>query len=171
MEQEYCIIYGYNDVDPGPFIIGVTKDQNMIDGFRQEHYHFCRGGEVTIDGFYDNLAPDYEIQYTGGHYLTPVMITEFIEYLTAEYNQLFMLFDNIERDVDNLIFNEAEQAVVEEGIDLLREHLNNLMYTMNTEGRYGEANIIEDSVYGSILNIPLCLDNFLSTYQPKALMI
>ena len=56
MEQEYCIIYGCNDNDPGPFVIGVTKDQDMINGFREEHYHFCRGGNVVIDSMYDNLA-------------------------------------------------------------------------------------------------------------------
>lgn len=167
MEQEYCIIYGHSDVDPGPFILAVTKDQSMIDGFREEHYHLCKGGEIAVDGFYDNLSSDYEIQYTGGHYLTPVMITDFINYLTAEYNQLYMLFDNIERDLDNLVFNDdVQRDVVIDGIDILRDHLSNLMYTMNTDGRYGEADMIEDSVYGSILNIPLCLDRFLSTYQP-----
>jgi hypothetical protein len=171
MEQEYCIIYGYNDVDPGPFIIGVTKDQEMINGFREEHYHFCKGGEVAIDGFYNNLSQDYEIQYTAGHYLTPVMITKFMEYLTAEYNQLFMYYDIIERDIDNLIFNEYDMEVVEEGISTLRDHLGELMYTVNTLNIYGEADIIEDSVYGSILNIPLCLDRFLATYQPEAGLI
>ena len=83
MEQEYCVIYGYNESEPGPFIIGVTKDQSMIDGFREEHYHFCKGGEVLVDSFYDNLAPDYEIQYISGHYMTPAMITEFMRYLTG----------------------------------------------------------------------------------------
>ena len=33
--------------------------------------NFCAGGEVVVDGFYDNLADDYEIEYKGGHYMTP----------------------------------------------------------------------------------------------------
>ena len=166
--EEYCIIYGCNDNDPGPFIIGVTKDQNMINGFREEHYHFCRGGEVVVDSFYNNLSSEYEIQYMAGHYLTPIMITKFMEYLTAQYNQLFMYFDNIERDLDNLRFSEAEYEILDDGFGLLREHLGELMYTVNTLNIYGEADIIEDSVYGAILNIPLCLEKFLSTFQPEA---
>ena len=168
MEQEYCIIYGCNNVDPGPFIIGVTKDQNMINGFREEHYHFCKGGEIMVDSFYDNLASDYEIQYLAGHYLTPMMITKFMEYLTAQYNQLFMYFDNIERDLDNLRFSEYEYEILDDGFGLLREHLGELMYTVNTLNIYGEADVIEDSVYGAILNIPLCLERFLASYQPEA---
>lgn len=168
MEQEYCIIYGCNDVDPGPFVIGVTKDQNMINGFREEHYHFCRDGKIMVDSFYDNLASDYEIQYLAGHYLTPAMITKFMEYITAKYNQLFMLYDNIERDIDNLVFNEVEQEIIDDGFGLLREHLGELSYTVNTLNIYGSADVIEDSVYGAILNIPLCLEQFLSTYQPEA---
>lgn len=168
MEQEYCVIYGFNDVDPGPFIIGVTKDQNMINGFREEHYHFCKGGEILVDSFYDNLSNDYEIQYLAGHYLTPVMITKFMEYLTAQYNQLFMLYDNIDRDIDNFIFNEVEQEIVDDGFGLLRDHLGELSYTINTLNIYGTADVIEDSVYGAILNIPLCLEQFLSTYKPEA---
>lgn len=167
MEQEYCIIYGCNDNNPGPFIVAVTKDQNMINGFREEHYHFCRGGEVMVDSFYDNLASEYEIQYTGGHYLTPIMITKFIEYLTSVYNQFFMLFDNLESNVDNLIFNEVEQEIVDDGFSLLRDHLNDLVYSVNMSNVYGEADIVEDSVYGSILNIPLCLERFLQTFQPE----
>ena len=71
--NEYCIIYGKNNSNPGPFIVAVSKDQNMINGFREEHYHFCAGGEVAVDVFYDNLADDYEIEYKGGHYMTPLM--------------------------------------------------------------------------------------------------
>ena len=168
MEQEYCVIYGFNDVDPGPFIIGVTKDQNMINGFREEHYHFCKGGEILVDSFYDNLSSDYEIQYLAGHYLTPIMITKFMEYLTAQYNQLFMLYDNIDRDIDNFIFNEVEQEIIDDGFGLLRDHLGELSYTINTLNIYGTADVIEDSVYGAILNIPLCLEQFLSTYKPEA---
>ena len=166
--EEYCIIYGCNNEDPGPFIIGVTKDQNMINGFREEHYHICRGGEVVVDSFYHNLAPDYEIQYLAGHYLTQVMITKFMEYLTSQYNQLFMYFDNIERDIDNLRFSEEEYEIIDDGFGLLREHLGELMYTVGTLNIYGEADVIEDSVYGAILNIPLCLERFLESYQPEA---
>ena len=85
MEQEYVIIYGRTDSDPSPFIVAVSKDQNMINGFREEHYQFCAGGEVVVDGFYDNLADDYEIEYKGGHYMTPLMTTKFMEYLTSVY--------------------------------------------------------------------------------------
>lgn len=167
MEQEYCVIYGYNDNDPGPFIIGVTKDQNMINGFREEHYHFCKGGEVLIDSFYDNLAPDYEIQYISGHYMTPAMITDFMRYLTAQCNQICMLLDTLERDTEYIRFNETEQDIVEEGFSFLREHVQDMAYTMNMGNTYGSRNDIEDSVYASILNIPLCLENFLSTYRPE----
>lgn len=168
MEQEYCVIYGYNDNDPGPFIIAVTKDQSMIDGFREEHYHFCRGGEILIDSFYDNLAPDYEIQYTSGHYLTPAMITDFMRYLTAQCNQICMVLDVLERDSEYLRFTDDERDIVDEGFSFLRDHVQDMAYTMNISDGYGSRNDIEDSVYASILNVPECLERFLSTYRPEA---
>lgn len=167
--EEYMIIYGRTDSDPGPFIIAVSKDQNMINGFREEHYHFCADGEVVVDGFYNNLASDYEIEYKSGHYLTPAMTTKFMEYLTSVYNQLFSIADVIERDIDHLIFTEVEQEMVEDGFGLLMEHLQNMSYTMNVATPYDfdTSDIIEDSVYGATLNIPECLDRFMATFEPE----
>lgn len=169
MEQEYCIIYGRTDADPGPFIIAVSKDQNMINGFREEHYHFCAGGEVVVDGFYDNLASEYEIEYKSGHYMTPIMSTKFIEYLTSVYNQLFSIADTIERDIEHFIFTETEQNIIDEGFGLLMEHLQNMSYTMNVATPYDfdASDVIEDSVYGATLNIPECLDRFMATFEPE----
>ena len=168
MEQEYCVIYGYNESEPGPFIIAVTKDQKMIDGFREEHYHFCRGGEVLVDCFYDNLSADYEIQYISGHYMTPAMITDFMRYLTAQCNQICMLLDTIERDSEYLRFSEEEREIVDEGFSFLRDHIQDMAYIMNMGNNYGSANEIDDTVYASILNVPECLDRFLSFYRPEA---
>ena len=169
--EEYCVIYGYNDNDPGPFIIAVTKNQDMINGFREEHYHFCRGGEVMVDCFYNNLSADYEIQYTAGHYLTPVMITAFIDYLTAQYNTIFKCLEHIESDVDNLKFDDDEREVLDDGFGFLREHLQDIVYSMNISYGYGSSDEINDSVYAGLLNIPLCLERFLSTYQPQSGLI
>ena len=168
MEQEYCIIYGCNDNDPGPFVIGVTKDQDMINGFREEHYHFCRGGNVVIDSMYDNLAADYEITYSAGHYLTPKMITDFIQYLTAEFNQITMLVDTLSRDVDYLNFNETEQDILTDGLVFLHEILYEASYSFHRDNNYGSNDEILDSVYASVLDVPACLERFLSTYQPSA---
>ena len=167
--NEYCIIYGKNSENPGPFIVAVSKDQNMINGFREEHYQFCTGGEIVVDGFYDNIADDYEIEYKGGHYMTPVMTTKFMEYLTSVYNQLFSISDTLERDLEHLIFTETEQRIVDEGFGLLLEHLQNMSYTMNIATAYDfdTSDIIEDSVYGATLNIPECLDRFMSTFEPE----
>lgn len=167
MNQQYCVIYGYNDNDPGPFIIGVTKNQDMINGFREEHYHFCRGGEILTDNLYDQLSSDYEIMYTSGHYLTPKILTEFMEYLTAEFNQLTMLVDTINRDVEYLIFNETEQDIISDGLDFLHETLYEASYGLHMDEKYGTSDPINDSIYASVLNIPECLDRFLSTYQPS----
>lgn len=167
MNQQYCVIYGYNDNDPGPFIIGVTKNQDMINGFREEHYHFCRGGEILTDNLYDQLSSDYEIMYTSGHYLTPKILTEFMEYLTAEFNQLTMLVDAINRDVEYLIFNETEQDIISDGLDFLHETLYEASYGLHMDEKYGTSDPINDSIYASVLNIPECLDRFLSTYQPS----
>lgn len=167
--DEYIIIYGRTDSDPSPFIIAVSKDQNMINGFREEHYHFCADGEVVVDGFYNNLASDYEIEYKSGHYMTPVMTTKFMEYLTSVYNQLFSIADNIERDIDHLIFTEVEQEMIDDGFGLLMEHLQNMSYTMNVATPYDfdASDIIEDSVYGATLNIPECLDRFMARFEPE----
>lgn len=169
MEQQYCVIYGCNDNDPGPFIIAVTKDQNMINGFREEHYHFCKGGEILTDGFYDNLTSDYEIQYIAGHYMTPKMITDFMSYLTSEYNQITMYADNLERDLEYILFdNDEEYAIVEEGIGFLRDHLFEVTASFHMSDRYGSDDQILNSLYANVMNIPLCLEKFLSTYQPDA---
>ena len=170
MEQEYCIIYGSTDADPGPFILAVSKDQNLINGFREEHYQFCKAGEVVVDGFYDNLASDYEISYKSGHYMTPIMVTKFMEYLTSVYNQLFSIADVLERDLEHFIFTESEQEIIDDGFGLLMEHLQNMSYTMNVATPYDfdASDIIEDSVYGATLNIPECLDRFMATFEPDA---
>lgn len=158
--DEYCIIYGGTDSNPGPFIIAVSKDQNLINGFREEHYHFCRGGEVVCDNNYNDLASDFEIEYKGGHYMTPVMTTKFIEYLTNIYNQLHLLADVFDRETPNLRFTDEEHEMVEEGLYFLFDHLTNMV-------PYEIADVVEESVYGSILNIEKCLDDFISVYEPE----
>lgn len=167
MNQQYCVIYGYNDNDPGPFIIGVTKNQDMINGFREEHYHLCRGGEILTDNLYEQLSSDYEIMYTSGHYLTPKMLTEFMEYLTAEFNQLTMLADAINRDAEYLVFNETEQDIISDGLGFLHEILYEASCGLHMDNKYGSMDPLNDSIYASILDIPKCLDKFLSTYQPS----
>ena len=140
----------------------------MINGFREEHYHICRGGEVLIDSFYKNLSADYEIQYIAGHYLTPVMITAFVDYLTTQYNTIFKCLEHIESDIDNLKFSDDERDVLDDGFGFLREHLQDIVYTMNISYGYGSSDEITDSVYAGLLKIPLCLERFLATYQPQA---
>ena len=166
MEQQYCVIYGFNDNDPGPFIIGVTKDQNMINGFREEHYHFCKGGEILTDSFYDNLSSDYEIRYVDGHYITPVMMTDFMNYLTSEYNQLSMLVDTLTRDSEYLKFSDDEQDIISDGLGFLQEILYEVSYGVHIDNKYGSDDILQDSIYASLLNIPECLNRFLAAYQP-----
>ena len=41
MNNEYCVIYASTDSNP-MFIVAVSQDQNMISGFREEHYHFAK---------------------------------------------------------------------------------------------------------------------------------
>ena len=100
--------------------------------------------------------------------MTPAMITDFMRYLTAQCNQICMLLDTLERDAEYLRFNEVEQDIVEEGFSFLREHVQDMAYTMNMPNEYGSSNDIEDSVYASILNVPLCLERFLAMYRPEA---
>ena len=166
MEKEYCVIYGGTDKYPDPFIIAVSDNQEMINGFREEHYHFCVHGEVVRGYDYDKLAPDFEISYNSGHYVTPIMITEFINYLNAIFNQTCMILDNIERDVEQLIFDDYESNIMDEGLDLLRDHLTGMSYTMNIEVPYS-MNVIDETVYGNVLNVPKCLDDFMNTYEPN----
>lgn len=162
--MEYCIIYGGTDFNPGPFIIGVSNDQKMINGFREEHYHFCKGGKIVNDNRYYDLAADYEISYKGGHYMTPVMVTKFIDYLTAIYNQLSQVLDVYERNLEYLLFNENDQDIVDDGFGLLSEHLSDIIPIELSE-------IIEESIYGSVLNIEKCLDDFISIYEPDQNLI
>ena len=75
MNNQYCLIYGSTDENPGLFIIGVSKNQNMINGFREEHYHFCVHGEVVRGYDYDKLAPDFEISSRTAARDSPVLIT------------------------------------------------------------------------------------------------
>ena len=164
--KEYCVIYGYNDNDPGPFIAAVTTNQDMINGFREEHYHFCIGGEVLVDSFYDNISSDYEILRFMGHYVTPIMMTDFTNYLVSVYNGIYKCIDSLENDIDNINFTDDEREIVDMGFGLVKEHLENLVYNMNIAGDYSDDDLI-DSIYAELLNIPECLNRFLATYQPK----
>ena len=49
-------------------------------------------------------------------------------------------------------------------LGLLMEHLQNMSYTMNVATPYDfdASDVIEDSVYGATLNIPECLDRFMT---------
>lgn len=164
--KEYCVIYGYNDNDPGPFIVAVTTNQDMINGFREEHYHFCIGGEVLVDSFYDNISSDYEILRFMGHYVTPIMMTDFTNYLVSVYNGIYKCIDSLENDIDNINFTDDEREIVDMGFGLVKEHLENLVYNMNIVGDYSDDDLV-DSIYAELLNIPECLNRFLATYQPK----
>lgn len=164
--KEYCVIYGYNDNDPGPFIVAVTTNQDMINGFREEHYHFCIGGEVLVDSFYDNISSDYEILRFMGHYVTPIMMTDFTNYLVSVYNGIYKCIDSLENDIDNINFTDDEREIVDMGFGLVKEHLENLVYNMNIAGDYSDDDLV-DSIYAELLNIPECLNRFLATYQPK----
>ena len=101
--------------------------------------------------------------------MTPMMTTKFMEYLTSIYNQLFSIADTLERDLEHLIFTETEQDIIDDGFGLLMEHLQNMSYTMNiaTPYDFDASDIIEDSVYGATLNIPECLDRFMSSFEPE----
>ena len=46
------------------FIMAVSKDQNMINGFREQHYQYCRGGEIVRDNKYYDYAGDFEINFS-----------------------------------------------------------------------------------------------------------
>jgi len=164
--KEYCVIYGCNDNDPGPFIVAVTTNQDMINGFREEHYHFCIGGEVLVDSFYDNISSDYEILRFMGHYVTPIMMTDFTNYLVSVYNGIYKCIDSLENDIDNINFTDDEREIVDMGFGLVKEHLENLVYNMNIVGDYSDDDLV-DSIYAELLNIPECLNRFLATYQPK----
>lgn len=162
MNEEYCVIYGGSDENPGPFVIAVSKDQEMINGFREEHYHFCKNGEIINDGQYENFMYDYEISYKLGHYITPAMLTEFTSYLTSIYNRIYQISDTYERELCHLLFNEADQLIVDDGFGLLAEHLADMVPIELSDE-------VDDSLYGSVLNIEKCLDQFMSTYKPSTI--
>ena len=158
MNNEYCIIYGSTDNNPGMFVIAVSRDQELINGFREEHYHFAKYGEVVNDGRYEDYCVDYEISYKAGHYLTPMMITEFLDYMTSIYNQLTMILDVYERNIECLKFNKNDEDVVFDGFGTFHQHLESI-------APIEYSDIVDD--YGQILNVEICLDNFMSIYEPK----
>ena len=159
--EEYCIIYGGTDKNPGPFIMAVSKDQNMINGCREQHYQYGRGGEIVRDNKYYDYAGDFEITCRNGHYMTPAMETEFMDYLTAIFNQLVQLCDVYETTIDEeFVINDYEREIMEDGFGLLSEHLSSAQYPLEI------ADIVEDSIYGETLNVLYCLDQFMSVYEP-----
>lgn len=159
--EEYCIIYGTTDNNPGPFVLAVSNDQEMINGFREEHYHICRGGEIVNDSRYDIFAGDYEIQEYMGHYMTQRMITDFCQYCTSIFNSLWSITDTIERELQYIKFNPDEQSVVDDGFGLLCEILSQ---SAPIETR----DIMEQGhIYADVLYIEKCLEGFLATYQPS----
>lgn len=160
MVDQYCIIYGGSEYNPGPFVLAVSKDQNMINGFREEHYHICRGGEICEDSRYNTFSSDYEIEYYMGHYMTQKMVTEFCQYCTSIYNIVYAITDTLERELCYLKFDESDQDIIDDGFGLLNEQMIN---TAPIE----LCDLVEQGhVYGSVLDIEACLDKFLSTYEP-----
>lgn len=159
MEKEYCIIYGHSDKDPGPFVLAVSDNQEMINGFREEHYHLCKGGEIVKDNMYDNYK-DYHIENQCGHYMTPMMITGFCEYCRSLFNKLVEITDMIERDLSYFRFDDSDQDKIDDGFTLLLEIL-----TDSAPVEY-ECEL-DDILNGcSVFDLPECLDNFLAIYQP-----
>lgn len=159
--EEYCIIYGRTDNNPGPFILAVSNDQDMINGFREEHYHLCRGGEIVNDNRFDMFSGDYMVEEYMGHFMTQRMITDFCQYCTSVFNSLFAITDTLERDLDYLKFNEEEQNVVDDGFGLLCEILSNVA-PIETRDLMEQGHI-----YADVLCIDKCLERFLATYQPE----
>lgn len=156
--EEYCIIYGKSDNNPGPFVFAVSKDQLMINNFREEHYHLCAGGEVLNDNQYENYCYDYEIIYHLGHYMTQQMVTDFRQYCTSIFNRVFAITDSL-HELDYLIFSDVEQEIVDEGFGLFSETLYDLVPVENISP--------EDDMYASILDLDICVERFLSQYQPN----
>lgn len=159
--EEYCIIYGHTDSNPGPFILAVSKDQEMINGFREEHYHLCRGGEIIKDTRYDVFAGDYMVEEYMGHFMTQRMITDFCQYCTSVFNSIYAITDTLERDLSYLKFGPDEQHVVDDGFGLLCEILS-AVAPIETKDMMEQGHI-----YADILYIDKCLERFLSTYQPE----
>ena len=162
MKDKYCIIYGSTDEHPGLFIMGVSKTQDMINGFREEYYHICKHGEIVDDGQYETYSSDYEINCYLGHYMTPIMVTDFVDYLTGIYNMFTMVSDMYEHNIVGLKLTEKNEEIATEAMDFLTSHLMN-MVPMEL------SDVVDDSIYGKILNIENCLEDFLSTYEPKPL--
>ena len=79
-----------------------------------------------------------------------------------------MLVDTLSRDVDYLNFNETEQDILTDGLVFLHEILYEASYSFHRDNNYGSNDEILDSVYASVLDVPACLERFLSTYQPSA---
>lgn len=161
--NEYCIIYGTSDVDPGPFVLAVSKDQSMINGFREEHYHICRNGEICEDNRYETFSSDYEIQLYMGHFMTQKMITDFCQHCTSIYNCLWSISDTIERELEYFKFDDYEHDILNDGFGLLAEQLSDI-----TPLELSNLSEQDGHVYGSVLNIESCLEKFLATYSPKA---
>lgn len=160
--EEYCIIYGHSDNNPGPFVIAVSDNQEFINGFREEHYHLCKGGEIVKDNRRDVFS-DYEIQLHCGHYMTPKMVTDFCEYTTHLYNQLMGITDMIERDMNYFKFDDNDQEIIDEGFALLLEIVSD-----SAPVEYGCE--LDDIIDGcSVFDLPECLDVFLASYQPNGI--
>lgn len=159
MKEEYCVVYGSTDENPSPFVIGVSKDQSMINGFREEHWHLCKGGEILSDGNYESFSSDYEIQVYMGKYMTPIMITLFNEYVTHIFNRMWGLVDNLDNMREVLVFDESDDIDVNDGLGFLQEILSEIVPIEMFNG--------EGSVYGNVLDIDKCLDKFLSGFTPE----
>lgn len=154
---EYCVIYGSSDDRPEPFIFGVTNNQQLINGFREEHYHICVGAEIRNDNGYDNYI-DYEIMEYLGHFITNKMLTDFCDYCTSIFNRIYGITDTIEMDVSYLKFDENEEEIVDDGFGLLFE-------IMCSAAPLELHEMKNNSIYDDVLDIHKCLEEFLSTYN------
>jgi hypothetical protein len=67
-----------------------------------------------------------------------------------------------EHNIVGLKLTEKNEEIATEAMDFLSSHLMNMVPMELSE-------VIDDSIYGKILNIENCLEDFLSTYEPKPL--
>lgn len=157
--MEYIKIYGSSRYRSEPFILAVSDNQYLIDGFKQEWSDIIHDYKIVLDDNYDKYS-DYYILEFENRFITDKMLTDFYTYYMSEYDTIAIIMDVIQADLDIFIFDDEENDILMDGLDPL---LNIFSQTAPTdlEEMRSEGRVLNHDIF----NVSKLLEKFIMEYE------
>ena len=159
--MEYIKIYGSSKYRSEPFILGVSDDQYLINGFKEEWYYIIHDYEIVHDNNFSTYS-DYYILEFEGRFLTDKMLTSFYSYYSSKYDEIVNLVNVIEADLDIFKFNDEENDVLMNGFYPLLDLFSRIAPTELEDMRIDGCVRIKSM---EMFNVEKLIDTFLEQYE------